>query len=440
METTDLVPIREVAVWRGYFYAINQVGRAIGPSLGGILSDNFNWRWSLLYQVPLNTAGLIFICWKMSFPSPSSANSPPDASAKSKLKRIDFAGSLSLGLSNVSLLLLLDRIQHHPFAQEDMDLSLASFMKDTYSIVSLSIWLLFLSVFLLVESMWAKEPILPLRFLFLTRNVLSAYAIQFMQTVAQMALFTSVPLYFRLVNGDSSFKVALRLLFITLGTVLGGLVSGFVIKRTGLYRLVIVVAMVLSDVSFALIWLRWRGGNDGKGTNWWETAYGFPVGVGFGVSLSAAFIGLTAALESPDLGDQGGSQVAVATSGFYLSLNLGSLFGVSGASLIISSVVEKTLRKELGGLPDGGRGIIREVMSDFDKIGELPDWLRGVVNRAYTMSFVHVWLYALVAGCLALGASFIMKEGQLKDGGRSSHMPTAKKRGSRPGTGRQEPQ
>lgn len=258
-----------------------------------------------------------------------------------------------------------------------------------------------------------------------------------------MALFTSVPLYFRLVNGDSSIKVSIRLLFITVGTVLGGLGSGLVIKRTGLYKWVIVVAVVLSDLSFTAIWLRWRGGEGGTTTNWWETGYGFPVGVGFGVSLSAAFIGLTAALEGDKKkkkpGEGGGSQVAVATSGFYLSLNLGSLFGVSGASLIISSVVEKTLRKELDGVPDR-RHIIKEVMSNMDKIGELPDWLKEVVKGAYTRSFVYVWLYALVAGCLALGASFIMKEGQLEDTSCQLSDPSSvkKKRVSRPRTGQEK--
>lgn len=271
-----------------------------------------------------------------------------------------------------------------------------------------------------------------------------------------MALFTSMPLYFRLASGDSSVKVALRLLFVTAGTVLGGLVSGFVIKKTGLYKLVSIVAVVLSDVGFGGIWLRWRGGGGGPGqeggtgmgtgTSWWETSYGFPVGVGFGVSLSAAFIGLTAALENkPD--ERKGSQVAVATSGFYLSLNLGSLFGVSGASLIISSVVEKTLRKDLDGIvgtPEDKAKIIKEVMSNIDKIGELePGWLQEVVKGAYTRSFVYVWLYALVAGCLALGASFIMKEGQLEDNQLSHPSSVRKKnkrRGSRPGTrhGRQE--
>lgn len=461
-KTQDLVPIREVAVWRGYVYAINQVGRAIGPSLGGIISDSFNWRWSLLYQVPLNTFGLIFIWWKMSFPSPpsphssapshcpptSSTPSTPSSSAKSKLSRIDFPGSLTLGLSNVSLLLLLDRIQHPTSpstSSSSSSLDITTFLQDPYTITALSLWLLSLTFFLLIESFYAREPILPLRLLFLTQNVLSSYAIQFLQTVAQMALFTSVPLYFRLVNGDSSVKVAMRLLFISVGTVLGGLVSGFVIKRTGLYKLVIVVAVLLSDASFTAIWLRWRGGGLGGGqgqgqgqTSWWETGYGFPVGVGFGVSLSAAFIGLTAVLESKP--GQGASQVAVATSGFYLSLNLGSLFGVSGASLIISSVVEKTLRKELDGVVPDKTDIIKEMMSNIDNIGELPGWLQEVVKGAYTRSFVYVWLYALVAGCLALAASFIMKEGQLEDS-QLSHPPSVKHKkrgGSHPGTGGQE--
>ena len=45
LTVADLVPIRDVAVWRGYVYAVNQVGRAIGPSLGGLIADRADWRW-----------------------------------------------------------------------------------------------------------------------------------------------------------------------------------------------------------------------------------------------------------------------------------------------------------------------------------------------------------------------------------------------------------
>ncbi|KAK0636759.1 major facilitator superfamily domain-containing protein [Bombardia bombarda] len=388
----DLIPIRDVAVWRGYAYTVNQVGRAIGPSLGGFIADNLNWRWSLLYQVPLNILGLAFIWWKMSFPPPPSKmmeNEDGASCQQSKLKRIDFSGSASLGLANVSLLLLLDRIQQNP----------KNFIADWMAIIPLSTWVSFLVVFILIEAFWAREPILPLRLL-ANRNVLSAYSIQFLQTAAQMALYTSVPLYFRVTNRDSSSTVAIRLLFITLGTVSGGLISGYVIKRTGLYRFVICVAIVLSNLSFAAIFLRWRGP-----IGWAETLYGFPIGLAFGVSLSAAFIGLTAGLDP--------TQVAVSTSGFYLSLNLGSMLGVSSASLMISSFVERTLQERLHDIPNAGE-IIHRVTSNFDSINELPSKLAAIVISAYTQSFINVWLFSLVFGCLALVASLVMREGQLE--------------------------
>ncbi|KAL2022365.1 hypothetical protein VTK56DRAFT_5432 [Thermocarpiscus australiensis] len=402
----DLVPIREVAVWRGYVYAINQVGRAIGPSLGGLITDRTDWRWSLLYQVPLNFAGLWFIWRKVSFPQPAEGKDIDDHSQagvqSSRLGRIDFAGSTALALANVSLLLFLDRLQTTP----------GSLGEDLFAVLPMSTWLGFLAVFVVVEGFWAKEPILPPRLL-ANRNVVSSYAIQFFQTGAQMALYTSVPLYFSVTAGDSSTTAAMRLLIITLGTIAGGLVSGFAIKHTGLYRRVIILAIILSNISFLAVFIRWRGS-----TGWVETLYGFPIGLAFGVSLSAAYIGLTAGLDA--------SQVAVGTSGFYLCLNLGSLFGVSTASMLISAFVERALQESLSALPDRERRrIIHDVTSSFDRVNELPWKIAQAVLTAYIKSFVNVWVFSLVFGFLALFASFVMREGRL------GKQPPIQKRSSR---------
>ncbi|KAK0666796.1 putative multidrug resistance protein fnx1 [Cercophora samala] len=392
----DLVPMREVAVWRGYVYAINQIGRALGPSLGGIISDSTNWRWALLYHVPLNLAGLIFIWAKMSFPKPTPQDgkgtcqnpASTENTAYSKFKRIDLSGSTSLAIANVSLLLFLEQIEKGP----------DNLVHNAMAMVPMSTWLGFLAVFLWVEAFWAREPIFPLRLL-RKRNVVSAYMIQFVLTAAQVALYTSIPLYFRVTMSDNNTTSSLRLLVMTLGTVAGSLISGYVIKRTGMYRLITNVAVVLSNLSFLAIFLRWRGV-----TNWAETLYGFPIGVGFGVSLSAAFIALTSDLES--------TQVAVATSGFYLSMNIGSLLGVSTASLLIASFVERTLRDKLPDVPDKEQ-IIKDVLSNFDAIDGLPKKIADVVLKAYEKSFVNVWLFCVVFGVMGLVASFVMREGQL---------------------------
>ncbi|KAK3937425.1 major facilitator superfamily domain-containing protein [Diplogelasinospora grovesii] len=390
----DLVPMREVAVWRSYVYAVNQIGRAVGPSLGGFIADSTNWRWSLLYQVPLNVLGFIFIWWKMSFPPPPSSEVIHDsnddmgkASWRSKLGRIDFSGSFSLGLANCSLLLVLDRVQKNT---DDIF---------SWSVVVPSVtWIVFLLVFIGVEAFWAREPIMPLRLL-VKRNVFSSYSVQFLQTAAQMAFYTTIPLYFRVAMGDSNTTVGIRLLSITMGTIIGGLISGFIIKRTGLYRLTTLVSIFLSNLGFLAVFLRWRGV-----TSWAETMCGFPIGLGFGVSLSAAFIGLTAGIEA--------CQVAVSTSGFYLSLNLGSLIGVSSSTLLISGFVKSTLSDRLQGVPNAS-DIIRDVTSNFDRINELPEKIADLVREAYMGSIMHVWLFSLVCGCLAFIACLVMREGQM---------------------------
>jgi MFS family permease len=49
----DLFSARE----RGKWQAVNNIGfataSAIGPSIGGVLSDNASWRWIFLINVPL---------------------------------------------------------------------------------------------------------------------------------------------------------------------------------------------------------------------------------------------------------------------------------------------------------------------------------------------------------------------------------------------------
>ena len=119
----------------------------------------------------------------MSFPEPRGPitkcvdDPSPENCRRSKLGRIDFPGSIALAFANVSLLLFLDRLQANP---DNMG-------RDLATMVPMSMWLGSLAIFLLVEGFWAREPIIPLRLL-VKRNVVSSYAIQFLQTGAQMAV------------------------------------------------------------------------------------------------------------------------------------------------------------------------------------------------------------------------------------------------------------
>lgn len=41
----DIVPAREVAIYRGYENVVNSIARSMGAPIGGILLDTIGWRW-----------------------------------------------------------------------------------------------------------------------------------------------------------------------------------------------------------------------------------------------------------------------------------------------------------------------------------------------------------------------------------------------------------
>lgn len=131
---------------------------------------------ALLYQAPLNVLSLIYIWRKITFPPPPQTEDTETTPPRSKFRRIDLSGAISLGLANCSLLLFLDQIQMN-----------FDNLWRLWTVLPGGTWIACIAVFIVVEAFWAKEPILPLR-LMARRNVFSSYTIQFLQTAAQLAV------------------------------------------------------------------------------------------------------------------------------------------------------------------------------------------------------------------------------------------------------------
>jgi hypothetical protein len=92
-------------------------------------------------------------------------------------------------------------------------------------------------------------------------------------------------------------------------------------------------------ISYLLMLLRWHGH-----TSFLESLYIIPGGFANGIALSASFIALTAGVDP--------CQVAIASSGLYLSSNLGMVSGLSVAAAILQSTLRKQLRISLEGRDD----------------------------------------------------------------------------------------
>lgn len=112
--------------------------------------------------------------------------------------------------------------------------------------------------------------------------------------------------------------------------------------RTGSYKFLVIAATIMSLAGYILLVIFWKGN-----TNIWESLYIAPGGFGTGLFFAAVFVGLAASVD--------GSQLATATSVFFLSCNIGAIIGASLASTVLEASLRSQLTKSLQGIPHGGQ-------------------------------------------------------------------------------------
>lgn len=114
------------------------------------------------------------------------------------------------------------------------------------------------------------------------------------------------------------------------GNAVAGVLSGAFIKRTGRYKGLTVAAGLVASVTYILEYFRWNGN-----TNFWESLYIIPGGIGTGIAQAASFVAMTSCLEQKD--------IAMATSGVFLL----STAGVSASITVNNAALEREFRSQL---------------------------------------------------------------------------------------------
>jgi DHA2 family multidrug resistance protein len=83
---------------------------AIGPVLGGWITDNYNWRWVFLINIPIGVLSL-FLTNRFVHDPPSFAEERKSARSANGKLRVDGVGIALIGLGSAALEVLLDRGQ-----------------------------------------------------------------------------------------------------------------------------------------------------------------------------------------------------------------------------------------------------------------------------------------------------------------------------------------
>jgi MFS family permease len=84
------------AKYQGLFFAVFALSSVIGPTLGGWITDNLDWRWVFYINIPLGLVSLVALPLVLR-----------KSAARTVRVRIDYPGAATITLSVVALLLAL---------------------------------------------------------------------------------------------------------------------------------------------------------------------------------------------------------------------------------------------------------------------------------------------------------------------------------------------
>lgn len=375
--TSDLVPLRKRGVWQGVGNICYGAGGGLGGVFGGWINDTLGWRWAFLLQVPFLIVSGILVAWKV--------NIPVKNSDKSRIKRVDFLGAITLVLTMVTLLLGLNTGGNqlpwtHPLV-----------------LISFPISAIFLGLFIYIEARVAAEPIIPIKLL-LDRTVASACLTNWFTTMAVFGLLFYLPLYFQ-VQGMSATAAGVRLIPQAIGTSIGSLACGFIMRAKGRYMILNYLAMALMVASGGLICTLTL-----TTPAWLPFVYFFMMGTAYGSILTITLVALISAVDH--------EHHAVVTSASYAFRSTGSTIGITIASAVFQNTLKAGLWSRFGGLKHAAERIAR-LRDSLDEIRKLPaDWIPGTLD-IYMISLRSVFLTLLGLTVLGALASLVMREHKL---------------------------
>jgi DHA2 family multidrug resistance protein len=273
------------------------VGPILGPTLGGWLTDSYDWRWVFFINVPI---GIIawYGMWRYIRPDPGQRHT-----------RFDFFGFATLSLALGSLQLLLDRGQQNDWfsSTEAWIEAIVAFVAATYFVAH-------------TVMTPAKQSFLDYRLL-KNQNYVTGLLFIFIVGLVLYATRALIPTMLENLLGYPVATTGLVTAPAGIGTMLAMLIAGRIIGKVDL-RLTLLVGFLVT--AFAL-WQMAGYSLDLSQSDiiWPGVIQGFGTGLVF-VPLSAA----TFATLSPEMRAQG-------TSLYSLVRNIGSSIGISLVQVLL---------------------------------------------------------------------------------------------------------
>lgn len=283
------------------FGAIGAVGGAIGLLLGGVLTENVNWRWTLFVNLGIAVVTLLGALAFVNRDTPT------------KHRSLDFIGTALASGGVFGLVFGFSRAESNGWSAP-------------VTLVSLAISAILLITFTGWQTR-ARNPLLPLRIL-LDRDRGASFTALMIANIGVFAVFLFLTYYLQTTLNYSPVKTGLSFLPLIGGTLIGSGIGLNVLPRFTGPRFIVPGGMLIAAAN--LLWLTHLGAH----TGYWAGI--FPpltvLGLGLGLVYPPTMSLSTARLDSDDNGVGGAAVNTTQQVGGSVGIALLSTLAASAAS------------------------------------------------------------------------------------------------------------
>ncbi len=196
---------------------------ALGPTLGGYITEHIDWRWVFYINIPIGIFNLVLSLFFL-----------PEHRGKESF-RLNFLSYAFISLSTVSLLVVLSRGQKEGWFSSDFILYL--------------VIITFLSfLFFLTSELASKEPLVDFS-IFKIKEFTVAFLVYFLLLGFSMyQVFYLLPLYYEYLKGLTTFQAGLHILPLALAIGISSPIAGVISdKKSPMLPIYIAVFLYLSS-------------------------------------------------------------------------------------------------------------------------------------------------------------------------------------------------
>ncbi|RYP33450.1 hypothetical protein DL767_004728 [Monosporascus sp. MG133] len=366
----SVVPIAKRSAFNGIVLGTFALGQAVGPLIGGVLTEKASWRWCFYFNFPLG--GLVIFAFIFLIKLPIDSLCKEKLTFAQKIRRIDLVGFFLFCLSVTLFLLGLQwggskYEWSNPRVISTMVIGLLGF-----GVLGAWLW-------------WRGEKaLIPPRLLGDRINVMITIT-SFVQSGATVTSLYWLPIWFQSIQRASPFESGILILPMILSQLVFSILCGVLVQKTGYYLPEVIGGNIMVAIGAGLTSTFTPDTTLGE-----QIGFQILLGAGRGLVLQLLVTAMQANVPRAD--------ASVASAYCMFSQFLGSAIFSSLAKTIFTSSLPATVAKYASFLKDS---------SVLVQMGatELPDYFRGAqldaVMDAYNGAILNVYYLQLAA---ALGA------------------------------------